>query len=128
MGELEQGESQLLTALQRADLTAAAELLRNDFLITTAGWLPEPVDKATWLAELADGMTLDRFTLRLVASRRFGDMAVALVESEQSGTHAGTPFSMTFRYTDTWVLEDGWRLAVRHASVAASMADSPRAS
>jgi hypothetical protein len=29
-------------------------------------------------------MTLDRFTLRLVASRRFGDMAVALVESEQS--------------------------------------------
>jgi hypothetical protein len=81
---LEQAESQLLTALQRADLTAAAELLRNDFLITTAGWLPEPVDKATWLAELADGMTLDRFTLRLVASRRFGDMAVALVESEQS--------------------------------------------
>ena len=64
-------------------------------------------------------MTLDSFTLRLVASRRFGDTAVALVESEQSGTHAGMPFSMTFRYTDTWVLDDDlWRLAIRHASAA----------
>ena len=119
MDELEQAETQLLSALQRADLAAVAELLRDDFLITTAGWLPEPVDKSTWLAELSDSMTLDRFTLRLVASRRFGDTAVALVESEQSGTHAGAPFSMTFRYTDMWILDDGvWRLAVRHASAA----------
>ena len=129
MEEPEQAESRLLAALQRADLAAVAELLRDDFLITTAGWLPEPVDKSTWLAQLADSMVLDRFTLRLVASRRFGDVAVALVESEQSGTHAGTPFSMTFRYTDTWVLDDsGWRLAVRHASVAAGTAEAPRAS
>ena len=107
----------LLGALQRADFGAAAELLRDDFLITTAGWLPEPVDKSTWLAELSAGMTLDSFTLRIIDSRRFGDTAVALVESEQSGTHAGAPFSMTFRYTDTWVMDDGvWRLAVRHAS------------
>lgn len=119
MDELEQAESRLLEALQRADLAGAAELLRDDFLITTAGWLPEPVDKSTWLAELSASMTLDRFTLRLIASRRFGDSAVALVESEQSGAHAGTPFSMTFRYTDTWVIGDGvWRLAVRHASAA----------
>src|SRR5512133_2794434 len=59
----------------------------GDFLITTAGWLSEPVDKATWLGEASDRMTLDRFTLRLVASRRFGDAAVVLVESDQSGTH-----------------------------------------
>jgi hypothetical protein len=121
--ELEQAETRLLTTLQRGDLAAAGELLRDDFLITTAGWLPEPVDKSTWLAEASMSMTLDRFTLRLIASRRYGDTAVALVESEQSGTHAGTPFAMTFRYTDTWVLDDGvWLLAVRHASVA-----SPRA-
>jgi ketosteroid isomerase-like protein len=117
--ELEQAESGLLTALQRADLAGAAELLREDCLITTAGWLPEPVDKSTWLAELSASMTLESFTLRLVASRRFGDTAVALVESEQSGTHAGMPFSMTFRYTDTWVLDDDvWRLEIRHASAA----------
>jgi ketosteroid isomerase-like protein len=121
--ELEQAETQLLAALQRADLAAVADLLRDDFLITTAGWLPEPVDKSTWLAEASRSMTLDSFTLRLVASRRFGDTAVSLVESEQSGTHAGTPFAMTFRYTDTWVLDDGvWLLAVRHASVASPSA------
>jgi len=117
--ELELVESRLLTALQGADLAGAAELLRDDFLITTAGWLPEPVGKATWLAGLSDSMTLDRFTLRLLAFRRFGDTALALVESDQSGTHGGAPFSMTFCYTDTWVLEgDLWRLAVRHASAA----------
>ena len=119
MDELEQAETRLLAALRRGDLAGAAELLRDDFLITTAGWLSEPVDKSTWLAELSQSMTLESFALRLVASRRFGDTAVALVESEQSGIHAGTPFSMTFRYTDTWVLDDGvWRLAVRHASAA----------
>ena len=121
MGELdlELAESQLLTALQRGDLAVAGELLRDDFLITTAGWMPDPVDKSTWLAGLADRMTLDTFTLRLTASRRFGDTAVVLVESDQGGTHDGTPFSMTFRYTDTWVLEDGsWQLAIRHASAA----------
>jgi len=121
--ELEQAETRLLAALRRGDLAGAAELLRDDFLITTAGWLSEPVDKSTWLAELSQSMTLASFALRLVASRRFGDTAVALVESEQSGIHAGTPFSMTFRYTDTWVLDDGvWRLAVRHASAAPSTA------
>ena len=90
MDELEQAETRLLAALRRGDLAGAAELLRDDFLITTAGWLSEPVDKSTWLAELSQSMTLASFALRLVASRRFGDTAVALVESEQSGIHAGT--------------------------------------
>jgi len=119
MDELDLAESRLLTALQRADLAGVAELLRDDFLITTAGWIPEPADKSTWLEGLSGGMTLDSFTLRLIASRRFGDTAVALVESDQTGTHDGSSFSMTFRYTDTWVHEDdSWRLAVRHASAA----------
>ena len=101
--DLELAESRLLTALQRGDLAGVGELLHDDFLITTAGWLPEPVDKSTWLAGLTNRMTLDTFTLRIVASRRFGDAAVVLVESDQSGTHDGTVFSMIFRYTDTWV-------------------------
>jgi ketosteroid isomerase-like protein len=116
--ELDNAERRLLAALQSGDLPGAAEMVRDDFLITTAGWLREPADKPTWLAALAGEMTLDGFTLRVLASRRFGDVATALVESEQTGTHGGAPFSMTFRYTDTWVLDDGgWRLAIRHASV-----------
>ena len=123
MDEIEAAESHLLAALQRGDLTEVAKWLRDDFLITTAGWLPEPVDKTTWLAGLSGRMTLESFSLDVVASRRFGTTAIVLAESAQSGTHDGAAFSMTFRYTDVWVLEeDRWQLAIRHASA------TPRAS
>jgi len=62
-------------------------------------------------------MTLEEFDLRIIATRRYGDVCVALAESAQTGIHDGRPFSMTFRYTDVWVLDpSGWRLAARHAS------------
>jgi ketosteroid isomerase-like protein len=115
--ELEAVERELLCALQRGDASASANLLRDDFLITTAGWLPEPVGKRAWLEGLGGRMTLDEFDLRLIATRKYGDVAVVLAESRQKGTHDGAPFAMTFRYTDVWVLRGaGWRLATRHAS------------
>jgi ketosteroid isomerase-like protein len=115
--ELELVERTLLEALQRGDMSASADLLRDDFLITTAGWLPEPVGKRAWLEALTGHMTLERFDLRLIATRRYGNVGVILAESSQEGTHNGVPYSMTFRYTDVWVLESaGWRLATRHAS------------
>lgn len=117
VGDLELVERELLTALQRGDVAASADLLRDDFVITTAGWLPEPVGKEAWLQALAGRMTLERFDFRLIATRRYGDVGVVLAESFQEGTHGGAPYSMTFRYTDVWVLESaGWRLATRHAS------------
>jgi ketosteroid isomerase-like protein len=117
VNDLEAAERQLLETLQRGDLSATAELLSDVFLITTAGWLTEPVGKQAWLDELDGRMTLVHFDLRLIATQRFGDVAVVLAESAQEGTHAGRPYAMTFRYTDVWVMEDGmWRLATRHAS------------
>ena len=115
--DLEAAERELLDALRLGDMSAAAQLLRDDFLITTAGWLPEPVGKLAWLESLTNRMTLEDFDLRLIATRRYGDIAVVLAESRQQGTHDDAPFAMTFRYTDVWVLEEaGWRLATRHAS------------
>jgi len=115
--DLETAERELLDGLQRGDLAATAGLLRDDFLITTAGWLPEPVGKRAWLEGLSGRITLEGFDLRLIATRKYGHVAVVLAESRQKGTHNGAPFAMTFRYTDVWVLEDsGWRLATRHAS------------
>jgi ketosteroid isomerase-like protein len=106
-----------LDALQRGDMSASADLLRDDFLITTAGWLAEPVGKEAWLEALTGQMTLERFDLRLIATRHYGDVGVVLAESTQEGTRGGVPYAMTFRYTDVWVLESGgWRLATRHAS------------
>ena len=118
MVELEKAERELLSALSRSDTSAAAALLRDDFLITTAGWIAEPVGKNAWLDSLTEQMTLESFDLRLLATRQFGDVAVALVESSQQGTHDGEPFTLTFRYTDVWVREgSGWALATRHASI-----------
>lgn len=118
MDELEDAERQLLSALSRSDISAAAALLRDNFLITTAGWIAEPVGKNAWLDSLTDQMSLESFDLRLLATQQFADVAVALVESMQEGTHNGEPFSLTFRYTDVWVREgSGWSLATRHASI-----------
>ena len=118
MDELERAERALLQALLSGDLERAGGQLRDDFLITTAGWVTDPVGKHAWFDAIREQqMTLEEFDLTLVATRRFGDAAVVVCESSQTGTHAGTPFAMTFRYTDVWVSEAGsWRLAVRHAS------------
>jgi ketosteroid isomerase-like protein len=115
--DLETAEGELLQAIRLGDVSAIASLLRDDFLITTAGWLPEPVGKQAWLEGLTAHMTLEDFDLRVIATRRYGDVAVVLAESRQKGTYDGAPVAMAFRYTDVWVLEDaGWRLAARHAS------------
>lgn len=118
MNELESVERELLGALSKGDLKGAAALLRDDFLITTAGWIAEPVGKRRWLDSAAERMTLRSFDLRLLATRQFGDVAVVLAESAQEGTHDGQEFALTFRYTDVWVRgETGWGLATRHASI-----------
>lgn len=119
MDDLEAAERGLLEALRSGDPAAIAEFLREDFLITTAGWLPEPAGKRAWLDALHGRMTVERFDLRLLATRMYGDVGVVLAESTQDGTHDGTAYSMTFRYTDVWVRGDtGWRLSTRHASAA----------
>jgi ketosteroid isomerase-like protein len=119
--ELERVERQLLDALSRGDMDAATALLRDDFLITTAGWIAEPVGKQAWLDSITERMTLDAFDLRVLATQRFGDVAVVLAESTQEGRHNGEPFSLVFRYTDVWVDGDsGWALATRHASIVPS--------
>jgi hypothetical protein len=118
VGDLERAEHGLLDALRRGDLGDASARLHDGFLITTAGWIAEPVGKQAWLDSLRERMTLESFDLRVLATQRFGDVAVVLVESAQEGTHDDEPFALTFRYTDVWVGGDsGWALATRHASI-----------
>ena len=40
-------ERSLLSGLKEGQLTAVADLLEESFLITTAGWITDPVDKRT---------------------------------------------------------------------------------
>ena len=114
--EFHDAELLLLQALQQQDLDTLAALLTDDFVITTAGWIAEPADKPTWLASLAEHQ-LDDFELRLLAVRRYDDVAAVLAESAQKGSRSGEPWEYTFRYTDVWLRRNaGWLLAVRHAS------------
>jgi ketosteroid isomerase-like protein len=115
--ELYDVEHALLQALQRQDLDTLTASLADDFLITTAGWIAEPADKPTWLAGLAE-YELDEFELRLLAARRYDNVAVVLAESAQKGSRSGERWEHIFRYTDVWLRGNaGWLLAVRHASI-----------
>ena len=109
----------MLAALSRGDLHDVSARLHEEFLITTAGWIAEPVGKQAWLDSLSEAMALESFDLRVLATQRFGDVAVVLAESAQEGMHDGKAFALTFRYTDVWVggADSGWALAARHASI-----------
>jgi hypothetical protein len=115
--EFYDAEHALLQALQRQDLDTLTGLLADDFLVTTAGWIAEPADKPTWLAGLAEHQ-LDEFELRLLAVRRYDNVAVVLAESDQKGSRSGETWKHTFRYTDVWLGGNArWVLAVRHAAI-----------
>ena len=115
--ELYEAELALLKAVQRQDLVTLAALLTDDFVITTAGWIAEPADKTTWVTGLAEHR-LDEFELRVLAVRRYDDVAVVLAESAQKGSGSGGPWHHAFRYTDVWLSRDAeWLLAVRAASI-----------
>jgi Domain of unknown function (DUF4440) len=90
--ELFEAEHALLRALQQQDLAALAALLADDFLITTAGWIAEPADKPMWLSGLVEHR-LDEFDLRLLAVRRYEDVAVVLPNRPRRALAPASPGS-----------------------------------
>jgi ketosteroid isomerase-like protein len=112
-------ETRLLELLRSGDVSGAASMLSDDFMITTAGWIFEPVDKVTWLSQLSEHR-LEEFTIALLSVRRYGDVAVVLATTDQRGSRNDETWDMTFRYTDVWrETRSGWLLTTRHASGAA---------
>jgi RimJ/RimL family protein N-acetyltransferase len=108
-------------ALRDRDWPAARAFMRDDFLITTAGWIDAPIGPDAWLETLAGRYTLQAFDYDEVIVRDFGDTAVVLSRSRQEGTMSdtGASWAESFRYTDVWVVDgDGvWRIATRHAGI-----------
>ena len=111
-------EDELLGAMRDQDLVVLDRLLSDDFVITTAGWLREPVGKQTWVGALGSH-SLDAFQLHDVQVRPLGSVVVALVHSTQSGTFRDASYTHEFRYTDVWTRTDQgeWQLDVRHATL-----------
>ena len=108
-------------ALRDRDWGIARGYMRDDFSITTAGWIDAPLGADAWLESLAGRYQLDEFDYDEVLVRRYGDVAVVQSRSHQSGTlnDTGEPWSGTFRYSDVWVRDaaHGWQIAVRHAGM-----------
>ena len=119
--ELTERENAWWRALCDRDWEVARRFMRDDFSITTAGWIDAPVGTEAWLESVAGRYRLDAFDYDEVAVRRYGDVAVVQCRSQQSGQliDTGEPWSETFRYTDVWVRDAalGWQIAVRHAGI-----------
>ncbi len=114
-------ERDVLDCMRRHDRESLGRLLTESFVITTAGWITEPVGREVWLDQLVEAGALDSAVIRSVSTRSYDGCVVAFVLSSQTGIHRGEPFDMDFRYTDIWVPgPDGrWLLDVRHAGISA---------
>jgi ketosteroid isomerase-like protein len=114
-------EARWWDALQERDWAKARTFMRDDFSITTAGWIDAPLGADDWLASLAGRYRLDHFEYDDLAVRVYGNVAVVQSRSRQRGifSDTGEPWSASFRYTDVWVrdLDHGWQIAVRQASI-----------
>lgn len=112
-------EASVLRAIVDRRWDDLAEVLHDDFAITTAGWLDKPASKRKWIDEVAARHLLHDFEILSVDVREMQGATVVLVLSAQSATGKGKPFQGHFRYTDVWRCDDAnrWRLAVRHASL-----------
>ena len=117
-GEVLNSEVWLLDALRDGDWPAVDELLAEDMLITTAGWLREPVDEITWMREVRNQHSLHSYEVTDSHVRRYGSVIIVLLLSRQRGARHGHPWDATLRYTDIWTQRGPmWRLSIRHASV-----------
>lgn len=113
-------ESAVLDCMLRMDRDSLRHMLTDNFVITTAGWIPGLIGREMWLDELAESAVMDTAVLRSVTTRTYDDCVVAFALSSQSGTHRGQSFDMDFRYTDIWIpgADGRWLLDVRHAGIA----------
>jgi ketosteroid isomerase-like protein len=121
-------EARWWDALQARDWTKARTFMREDFSITTAGWIDAPLGADDWLASLAGRYRLDHFEYDDLVVRVYGAVAVVQSRCRQRGIYAdtGEAWRGTFRYTDVWVrdAELGWQIAVRQAGMRPAAGDS----
>ena len=121
VAEFAEIETRWWRALQDRDWAKARAFMRDDFSITTAGWIDAPLGADAWLASLAGRYRLDFFEYDDIAVRIYGSVAVVQSRCRQRGifVDTGEAWSATFRYTDVWVRESNvvWQIAVRQAGM-----------
>lgn len=83
-------ESAWWVALRDREWDTARRYMRDDFSITTAGWIDAPIGRDVWLEGLAGQYRLDSFDYDDLTARRYGDVAVVQCRSHQGGTFQGS--------------------------------------
>jgi len=100
-----------MTAVQRKDFATLEGIVGAEFV-----YVDDRVGKrerAPWFAFLR-GYDIERFLFRSIEVKAYGDVAVALVEYEQTALRDGEPRSGSFLITDVWRrTNDGWQVVTR---------------
>ena len=104
-------------ALQQKDMAALDRVLAKDFAFSmfVAGKAPEVMNRDETLKMVEHLYTLERFELRNLAARVFGNVAVVRFQSSRSAGAGSVDRSGEFAVVDVWV-KDGadWRLSIRY--------------
>lgn len=98
------------------DAKALAPLLAEQWVLTHSDGRVQY--KQDYLAQLATGARRNTgITNQDSAIRYYGDTAIVTGKSVQSGVGEQGPFSGSFRFTRTWVWQDGrWVMVASHSS------------
>jgi ketosteroid isomerase-like protein len=106
-----------MEAWKRHDLGTCAQILADDFTLTSALSTGELADKAQWLALAAGPFECESFTFHRLIVRGYGNVAVVNAWYSQQATAHGRDWSGEFLLTDVWVQDtNGWRVVARHSS------------
>ena len=111
--ELARAAEELNRAVRERDAEAAADLLDDEFALTSTLGTGLHVGKQTWLDGL-DAILTDELTAREAQLREFGDVGVAVWRMDWKARVGGDDLSGPYVVSDVWLRAGGgWRLRWR---------------
>lgn len=115
--ELNQIQQRLIKAWIGQDRETIDSILADDWRVTDPGG--RVLTKAEVLAELDSGeRKLESGTIGDVNVRFFGDVAVVTGRTVATGSYQGTSVSVSLRFTDVFVNQNGkWRAVASQATL-----------
>jgi hypothetical protein len=115
-GDLETRMSEFQRAIETRDLTAAADVLHQDYALCLVVPSPAVHSREAWLANLPD-YVVHEWAVQERHVDATGDIAVVLQRGYQRATVHGLPRDGVFVITDIWLREGGvWRVWKRHST------------
>jgi ketosteroid isomerase-like protein len=103
-----------MRACQARDWALLERLVAPGFTMTGAAGV---VDRAAWMRNAAERMTLETFSYTEPVMSFYGDVALMRSRWNQTATLDGRPWNGEFLLTDVWVRrEDGWQVVTRHST------------